>query len=121
MILHQWPFSLEEYFQSARNRLITEELSYDREALAEDHAIYFSKFNAGQHHVYNSIISSYWRDIFVYGSSGSRTFLWSALSVAVSSKGEIVLNVAYVASSEITSLFLPGGKTVILGLKLHQV
>lgn len=107
------PFPSEEYLQPAQNRLIMEELCYDREALAKDHAIYLSKFNAEQHHVYNSIISSVDSGVgetfFVYGLGGTgKTFLWYALSAAIRSKGEIVLNVA---SSGIASLLLLGGRT----------
>ncbi|XP_019151929.1 PREDICTED: uncharacterized protein LOC109148648 [Ipomoea nil] len=46
---------------------------------------------------------------FVYGYVGTgKTFLWRALSSALRSKGDIVLNVA---SSGIASLLLPGGRT----------
>ncbi|XP_019184791.1 PREDICTED: uncharacterized protein LOC109179750 [Ipomoea nil] len=46
---------------------------------------------------------------FVYGYGGtSKTFLWRALSSALRSKSQIVLNVA---SSGIASLLLPGGST----------
>ncbi|XP_019179101.1 PREDICTED: uncharacterized protein LOC109174321 [Ipomoea nil] len=46
---------------------------------------------------------------FVYGYGGmGKTFLWRALSSALRSKGDIVLNVA---SSGIASLLLPGGRT----------
>ncbi|XP_019182314.1 PREDICTED: uncharacterized protein LOC109177372 [Ipomoea nil] len=46
---------------------------------------------------------------FVYGYGGTgKTFLWRALSSALRSKGDIVLNVA---SSGIASLLLPGGRT----------
>ncbi|XP_019180459.1 PREDICTED: uncharacterized protein LOC109175614 [Ipomoea nil] len=46
---------------------------------------------------------------FVYGYGGTgKTFLWRALSSALRSKSQIVLNVA---SSGIASLLLPGGRT----------
>ncbi|XP_019151926.1 PREDICTED: ATP-dependent DNA helicase PIF1-like [Ipomoea nil] len=49
---------------------------------------------------------------FVYGYGGTgKTFLWRALSSALRSKGDIVLNVA---SSGIASLLLPGGRTAHL-------
>ena len=44
-------FPLEEYFEACQNKLVMEELSYDRENLARDHAVYVSKFNDEQHHV----------------------------------------------------------------------
>jgi len=47
---------------------------------------------------------------FLYGYGGTgKTFIWKTLSVAVRSKGLIVLNAA---SSGITTLLLPGGRTV---------
>ncbi|XP_073153519.1 uncharacterized protein [Henckelia pumila] len=46
---------------------------------------------------------------FVYGYGGTgKTFVWKTLLAALRSKGQIVLNVA---SSSITSLLLPGGRT----------
>jgi len=46
---------------------------------------------------------------FLYGYGGTgKTFMWSTLSSALRSKGQIVLTVA---SSGITSLLLPGGRT----------
>jgi len=46
---------------------------------------------------------------FLYGYGGTgKTFMWSTLSLALRSKGKIVLTVA---SSGITSLLLPGGRT----------
>ncbi|XP_042043541.1 ATP-dependent DNA helicase PIF4-like [Salvia splendens] len=90
-----------------------EELSYDREALARDHAVYVSKFNDEQRHVYDSIIQSVdsgsGEVFFVYGSGGTgKTFMWSSLSAVILCRGEIVLNVA---SSGIASLLLLGGRT----------
>jgi len=45
--------------------------------------------------------------LYGYGSTG-KTFMWSTLSLALRSKGKIVLTVT---SSGITSLLLPGGRT----------
>jgi len=46
---------------------------------------------------------------FLYGYGGTgKTFMWKTLSIAIRSKGLIVLNVAF---SGIASLLLPGGKT----------
>lgn len=107
------PYPSADYFQTCCNRLIHDELSYDRETLSKEHAEYLSKFNDEQHHVYNSIMASVERDIggvfFVYGYGGTgKTFIWKALSAGIRCKGEIVLNVA---SSGIASLLLPGGRT----------
>ena len=49
------------------------------------------------------------KSFFVYGYGGTgKTFVWGTLSAALRSKGEIVLNVA---SSGISSLLLPDGRT----------
>jgi ATP-dependent DNA helicase PIF1 len=46
---------------------------------------------------------------FLYGYGGTgKTYIWRALSVALRSKGEIVLTVA---SSGIAALLIPGGRT----------
>ncbi|XP_019163618.1 PREDICTED: uncharacterized protein LOC109159959 [Ipomoea nil] len=69
------------------NRLLLEELSYDRAALSEESAQLTNRLTDEQK---------------------SKTFLWRALYATLRSKGEIVLNVA---SSGIASLLQPGGRT----------
>ncbi|XP_019175431.1 PREDICTED: uncharacterized protein LOC109170736 [Ipomoea nil] len=63
--------------------------------------------------IYNEVLTDIDRQagglFFVYGYGGTgKTFLWRALSSALRSQREIVLNVA---SSGIASLLLPGGRT----------
>ncbi|XP_019178998.1 PREDICTED: uncharacterized protein LOC109174197 [Ipomoea nil] len=95
------------------NRLIQEELAYDCLAQEKDNQELVSQLTKEQKGVYDEVL----KDIegkagglfFVYGYGGTgKTFLWRALSTALRSKGEIVLNVA---SSGIASLLLPGGRT----------
>ncbi|XP_057764030.1 uncharacterized protein LOC131008561 [Salvia miltiorrhiza] len=107
------PFPSSEFLDMSNDRLIYDELAYDREQLAKDHLEYLEKFTDEQHGVYNTIMTSVESEFggifFVYGYGGTgKTFIWKSLSAAIRSKGEIVLNVA---SSGIASLLLPGGRT----------
>ncbi|XP_019191668.1 PREDICTED: uncharacterized protein LOC109186192 [Ipomoea nil] len=95
------------------NRLLLEEMSYDREALMHLHDSLHPKLTDEQLLIYNKVIGDVENEkgglYFVYGYGGTgKTFLWKTISVALRSKGEIVLNVA---SSGIASLLLPGGRT----------
>ncbi|XP_042055739.1 uncharacterized protein LOC121800221 [Salvia splendens] len=110
---HSMPYPRTQSLASSINRLITDELCYDREALAREHVIFVSKFTDEQHQVYDTIMSAVNSNhgglFFVYGYGGTgKTFIWKTLSAAIRSKGDIVLNVA---SSGIASLLLPGGRT----------
>ncbi|CAH9134582.1 unnamed protein product, partial [Cuscuta epithymum] len=98
---------------SSNDRMIYEELSYDRSAMTEEHAKLVGSLTDEQKSVYETIMHSVEEEVggvfFVYGYGGSgKTFVWRTLSAALRSKGEIVLNVA---SSGIASLLLPGGRT----------
>ncbi|KAF7835654.1 ATP-dependent DNA helicase PIF1-like [Senna tora] len=97
----------------SQNRLIYDELNYNREMLAAQHSEYMSKLNNEQREVYDKIMSSIenlqGNFFFLYGYDGTgKTFLWRTLSIALHSKGEIVLTIA---SNGIASLLLPGGLT----------
>ncbi|KAJ9558879.1 hypothetical protein OSB04_013493 [Centaurea solstitialis] len=107
------PFPDAEYILSSSNRLIHDEVSYDKDALKVEHDKLFRSFNDEQRYVYETIISVVEKDeggvFFVYGYGGTaKTFIWRTLSAALRSKGEILLNVA---SNGIASLLLPGGRT----------
>ncbi|XP_019199145.1 PREDICTED: uncharacterized protein LOC109192894 [Ipomoea nil] len=96
-----------------QNRLIFEELAYNREQLKEDAEVLCAKLTEEQSLIYDTVIQDIEEGkgglFFVYGYGGTgKTFLWRALSAAIRSKGKIVLNVA---SSGIASLLLPGGRT----------
>ncbi|KAL3627968.1 hypothetical protein CASFOL_028070 [Castilleja foliolosa] len=95
------------------NRLLLEETSYDRSALAADHCQSQPLLNFDQHKVYNCIITSYEANsqvlLFVYGHGGTgKTFLWRTIISFFRSMGKIVLAVA---ASGIASLLLPAGRT----------
>ncbi|XP_031096932.1 ATP-dependent DNA helicase PIF2-like [Ipomoea triloba] len=95
------------------NRLLFEELSYDRALLATESDRLVRQLTEEQRGVYDTIMgdasSSNGGLFFVYGYGGTgKTFLWKTLSATLRSQGEIVINVA---SSGIASLLLPGGKT----------
>ncbi|XP_019171369.1 PREDICTED: uncharacterized protein LOC109166926 [Ipomoea nil] len=95
------------------NRLIYEELSYDREAQRLENEQLVGQLTDEQRHTYNAIMADVDAKagglFFVYGYGGTgKTFLWRALSSCIRSRGEIVLNVA---SSGIASLLLPSERT----------
>ncbi|XP_019158425.1 PREDICTED: uncharacterized protein LOC109155147 [Ipomoea nil] len=95
------------------NRLLLEELSYDREAMAKESEMLTSQLTDEQRVAYDTILGDVQCSngglFFVYGYGGTgKTFLWKALSSKLRSKGDIVINVA---SSGIASLLLPGGRT----------
>lgn len=107
------PFPEECYLQSAINRLIEEETSYDKAVMKEEHGKLHSNLNADQLHVYNSVLEAINKGegglFFVYGSGGcGKTFLWNTLCCRLRSEGKIVLPVA---SSGIAATLLPGGRT----------
>ncbi|KAM0067595.1 putative DNA helicase [Helianthus debilis subsp. tardiflorus] len=107
------PYPSDDSIASANNRLINEELSYDRTNLGNEFQPLFNSLTDEQRCVFDEIIKALNGNkggvFFVYGYGGTgKTFLWKTLSVALRSKGEIVLNVA---SSGIASLLLSGGRT----------
>ncbi|XP_048324649.2 uncharacterized protein LOC125421000 [Ziziphus jujuba] len=96
-----------------QNNLIQNELRYDRIALAEDHNKFVLNLTTEQKSVYETIMGAV-EDVksdifFVYGYGGTgKTFIWKTLSVALRSKGKIVLTIAL---SGIASLLLSGDRT----------
>ncbi|XP_019096478.1 PREDICTED: ATP-dependent DNA helicase PIF1-like [Camelina sativa] len=93
------------------NRLIVDEMRYNREFLAEKHAEWIKMLTIEQRSIYDEITGAVFNDLggFFYGFGGTeKTFVWKKLAAAVRSRGQIVLNVA---SSGITSLLLEGGRT----------
>ncbi|KAL9156089.1 hypothetical protein ABFS82_09G049500 [Erythranthe guttata] len=95
------------------NRSVLDELDYDVIAMAEELKPYLFSITDEQRKVYDIIMDALSKNsggmYFLYGHGGTgKTFIWRTLSAAIGSNGEIVLNVA---SSGITSLLLPGGRT----------
>jgi SpoVK/Ycf46/Vps4 family AAA+-type ATPase len=99
--------------QGLRNRLLNEELNYDRDTLQKESVEMLGKLNLDQKKAYDKIIQSVSNKlgklIFVNGYGGTgKTFLWKAITTALRAEGKIVLAVA---SSGIATLLLPGGRT----------
>ncbi|KAK7328215.1 hypothetical protein VNO77_22317 [Canavalia gladiata] len=102
-----------EFVSDFNNRLIMDELQYDKEKLASDHLSFLTKMTDEQMNIYNKIMESVdvgrSKIFFLYRYGGTRkTFLWKSISAGIRSKGDIVLTVA---SSGIAALLLPGGRT----------
>ncbi|XP_061368581.1 uncharacterized protein LOC133311548 [Gastrolobium bilobum] len=96
-----------------QNRLVLDELMYDRFALEEEHKRLINSLTDEQKAVYDKIVSAVTAGngglFFLYGFGGTgKTFIWNTLLASIRSKSGIVLNDA---SSGIASLLLPGGRT----------
>ncbi|WJX61982.1 DNA helicase [Trifolium repens] len=95
------------------NRLIFDELNYDRRSLVDEHRKLMSTMTNEQRRIYDRIMKKVEENrqglFFLYGYGGTgKTYIWRAMSAALRSKGEIVLTVA---SSGIAALLIPGGRT----------
>ncbi|CAH1439022.1 unnamed protein product [Lactuca virosa] len=102
-----------DYVSSSNNRLITEELNYDITNMKNKFDRMFLALTNEQRHIFEDIMTVVKQNkggvFFVCGYGGTgKTFLWKTVSAAIRKDGHIVLNVA---SSEIASLLLPGGRT----------
>ncbi|XP_076956429.1 uncharacterized protein LOC143631602 [Bidens hawaiensis] len=107
------PYPDHDSIASLNNRLIVDELSYDTITLQNESHSLISSLTDEQRKVFDEIMNAVEANkggvFFLYGYGGTgKTFLWKTLSVAIRSKGQIVLNVA---SSGIASLLLSGGRT----------
>ncbi|PWA50520.1 DNA helicase [Artemisia annua] len=113
--LKDYGFSLppDYMIQQLHNRLLMEERNYNREELKQEAARSVVRLNAEPWHVYNLIVNACANKeqelLFVYGHGGTgKTFLWKTIINTLRSDGKIVLAVA---SSGVTSLLLPSGRT----------
>lgn len=107
------PFPDNNNIPVAINRLISEELCYDRHACQQEFHHLLPMLNLEQSNIFNRIMATVDSKtggiFFVYGFGGTgKTFLWKTLSTYIRSKGDIVLNVA---SSAMAALLLQGGRT----------
>jgi hypothetical protein len=96
-----------------RNRLLQEELDFDRVDLATKHLSLLNGLNVEQRKIYDIVIEDVATNsgglYFVYGHGGTgKTYLWKTLISCLRSQGQIVLAMA---SSGIAALLLPGGRT----------
>jgi len=103
-----------------RNRLVEEELAYDRHSLTTDADNAEDRLNGDQCNAYETILNVVTNKkgklFFVYGSGGTdKTFVWTTLLSRLRRQGKIMLAVA---SSGITSLLLLGGRTTHSRLKI---
>ena len=110
---YDMPPSSELSHEQGSNRLILEELSYDRIALAAEAISMSSALNSDQQAVYAVVIRSVCqRQPFVYFVAGhggtGKTFLWRTILAELRSKDYIVLAVA---SSGVATLLMPRGRT----------
>lgn len=99
--------------QDLNNRLVNEELNYDKDYLRIEHTKLLQKLNHDQRLAFDVIIESVnislAKYIFVDGYGGTgKTFLWKAITTKLRSEGKIVLAVA---SSGIAALLLQGVRT----------
>ncbi|KAM3685737.1 hypothetical protein ACB098_11G143300 [Castanea mollissima] len=95
------------------NRVLQEELDYDRNSLAAEHIKLLAGLNIDQRNIYDEVINSVSENkggfFFVYGHGGTgKTYLWKTIICRLRSEGKIVIAIA---SSGIAELLLPGGRT----------
>ncbi|KAM0844935.1 hypothetical protein ACQ4PT_056727 [Festuca glaucescens] len=99
--------------RSLGNRLILEELQYDRNELRNMASSFHGRLNGDQLSIYNQImfaaLNSAGGVFFVSGHGGTgKTFLWTSIIARLRADDHVVLAVA---SSGVASLLLPGGRT----------
>ena len=94
------------------NRLINEQLNYNREDLAVRVTVNTAQFNDAQRGVYEAVMESVNNNngkTFLHSAGGcGKIFVYNTIAAAVRAQGKIAL---CVASSGIALLLLEGGKT----------
>ncbi|XP_075665209.1 uncharacterized protein LOC142634842 [Castanea sativa] len=114
--LHEFetiPYPNTLLLRQSNNRVLQEELDYDRNSLAAEHIKLLAGLNIDQRNIYDEVINSVSKNkggfFFVYGHGGTRkTYLWKTIICQLRSEGKIVI---VIASSGIAALLLPGGRT----------
>ncbi|XP_026378650.1 uncharacterized protein LOC113273096 [Papaver somniferum] len=107
------PIPEKEKEYAYKNKLIDEELDYDKEKLRNHHIILKNGLNSIQREIFDVVSQSIEQGngglFFVYRSGGTgKTYLWNTIITSLRAKSKVVLTVA---SSGIASLLLPGGRT----------
>ncbi|XP_062089097.1 uncharacterized protein LOC133795659 [Humulus lupulus] len=107
------PLPNSSLMRDSGNRLVNEELDYDKDQLEILHAKSFAALNPCQKSAYEAIIHSVENEegnlFFINGHGGtSKTFLWNTIIAKLRSQTKIVLPVA---TSGIAALLLPNGRT----------
>ena len=102
------------------NRLINDQLDYNREELAARVTLNTAQFNNAQRGIYDAVMQSVNNNngkIFFLHSAGGcgKTFVCNTIAAAVRAQGKIAL---CVASSGIASLLLDGGRTAHFTFKI---
>ena len=95
------------------NRLINDQLNYNREELAARVTVNTAQFNDAQRGIYDAVLESVnnnnGKTFFLHSAGGcGKTFVCNTIAAAVRAQGKIAL---CVASSGIASLLLEGGRT----------
>lgn len=111
--LYDLPILPDRYETSLGNRLIVEELCYDRLQLEAQSMSMCESLNSEQSLIYDRVMHyvSYGRPCFYFVSSHGgtgKTFLWNSIISKIRSEGKIVLTVA---SCGVATLLLPSGRT----------
>uniref|UniRef100_A0A803PIA8 ATP-dependent DNA helicase n=1 Tax=Cannabis sativa TaxID=3483 RepID=A0A803PIA8_CANSA len=107
------PLPNSSLMRESGNRLVNEELAYDREKLKILHDKSFAVLNPSQKSAYEAILQSVENEeghlFFISGHGGTgKTFLWNTLIAKLRSESKIVLPVV---TSGIAALLLPNGRT----------
>ncbi|KAL4626567.1 hypothetical protein ACB092_05G106000 [Castanea dentata] len=104
--LHEFetiPYPNTLLLRQSNNRVLQEELDYDRNSLAAEHIKLLAGLNIDQRNIYDEVINS------VSENKGTgKTYLWKTIICRLRSEGKIVIAIA---SSGIAALLLPGGRT----------
>ena len=85
--------------RQCNNRILQEELDYDRDSLAVEHIELFNGLNSDQRNIYDAVIDSFLSNkgdfLFVYGHGGTgKTYIWKTIICRLRSEGKIVIAVA---------------------------
>ncbi|KAL4598101.1 hypothetical protein ACB092_11G035000 [Castanea dentata] len=105
--LHEFetiPYPNTLLLRQSNNRVLQEELDYDRNSLAAEHIKLLAGLNVDQRNIYDEVINSVSEN---KGGTG-KTYLWKTIICRLRSEGKIVIAIA---SSGIAALLLPGGRT----------
>ncbi|XP_072060370.1 uncharacterized protein [Arachis hypogaea] len=107
------PLTIEVDSSLLTERVITEELNFNRDDLKKNASDILAIATPEQRYAFDKIVTAVYCDeggfFFVYGLGGTgKTFFWNLMSAEICLRGNIVLNVA---SSGIASLLLPNART----------
>ena len=111
--IENMPYPDPQYTMEGYNRLVNDEMNYNRPELSELHHKMYRTLTDEQKCIYANILDAVHQDnggmYFVYGYGGTgKTYLYKTMTACLRSEGKIVLNVA---SSGIAALLLDGGRT----------